>query len=1132
MATPILLVDDDPVTRRVIERVIATEPRLRAMDARVLPAPDGREGLALLEAERPALVITDLYMPGMDGFAFCREVRRSRAGQGLPILMISGVYDDAQLAGGLRAELGATFLAKPLAARALVDAILAAMPAAGATSGGAGAAPNGVHDTLPETNGTSPAPVAAGNSTTGPDLVAVAETGSLADRSFPRLLFDYMELQATGVLTLMRAQMKKEIYLRNGKAISADSNLRQEALGSLLVAKRVIDDAQLQFLLAESKRRGQKMGTVLVELGWLTPEDVLQYLAAQARKRIADCLRWREGSWTFVPGDNFGDKVMEHDLDVPKIIFRGLLRTADFQEMVGRFDEDGARPVQLLPRLGAYRAAFEAVFGTEVLTLLAQGATLSSLVLRENGQALSLAVEALLICGLAELALTPREGDGRKTTDTVELFPLDKLGSAPRSGLGKTLRPAPEEAVATTGVSPAWASEPAPIPTRPQPEPSPERERSGEIRLYRTGGTEQGMGAVPGGEARAMRSTDTRTVLLREFLGLHGKSHYEVLGLRPDASQEEIAAAYQEKTAALSPEQVGAVDLGSDTAKVEAVRAAYDRAFKVLADPAARRDYDAPSEDAAAPPKTDALGAELAFGEGLRLLHDEQPAEAAAHFEQAVAARPDQAAYHAYLGWSLYQADQGQNMAAARERLDHALALDPDLAKAHELLGRVALDDGDLATARERLERAAELDPVQPDVVALLLGVFERLHNPRASEKVFRKLIAALGERALPLRQRLWRELAEIYDKKLGERESARIAYDMAARLSPSDVAMQRKVVELNAEDPARWREIARALATEWQHRPDDGSLGAELVGLFFKAGRHDAATVAAAVAVLRGQASNELVKLAQEGRSRLLRRLPTPLELSVAERVGSPGEDAQMETLFTMLVRAGVIEPLTSAEAGLEEQERLETDQQPSAFRRVLLYLCQLLGQEEPATVYRKSSLGSSARMADVRPQALVVGGTLLESSDAVELAFRLGRALAVGSPGRIAATSRTGRQLRPYMLATLAAARATTIELDENAEAVVRRIGRLDSASRKQVVSLCVTLTRGRSSLDLGAWVRAVNRTATRLALLISGDVMRVGQAVAQDDGPEALEDLLSFALSIEHLDLREELGIAAVI
>jgi hypothetical protein len=51
-----------------------------------------------------------------------------------------------------------------------------------------------------------------------------------------------------------------------------------------------------------------------------------------------------------------------------------------------------------------------------------------------------------------------------------------------------------------------------------------------------------------------------------------------------------------------------------------------------------------------------------------------------------------------------------------------------------------------------------------------------------------------------------------------------------------------------------------------------------------------------------------------------------------------------------------------------------------------------------------------------------------------------------------------------------------------------------------------------------------------ATRLALLITGDPLRVGRAVSEEEGPLALDDLLAFALSLDYIDLRQDLGLLA--
>jgi CheY-like chemotaxis protein len=66
----ILVIDDDDLFLRTLETV------LRRAGYRVLTAPGGREGIELFHAHRPALVITDIRMPGKDGFEVIEELRR------------------------------------------------------------------------------------------------------------------------------------------------------------------------------------------------------------------------------------------------------------------------------------------------------------------------------------------------------------------------------------------------------------------------------------------------------------------------------------------------------------------------------------------------------------------------------------------------------------------------------------------------------------------------------------------------------------------------------------------------------------------------------------------------------------------------------------------------------------------------------------------------------------------------------------------------------------------------------------------------------------------------------------------------------------------------------------------------
>ena len=127
MSEPILLVvDDDPGIREslVVE--------LRAAGYDVVTAPDGRAGLAAFRVNVPELVLTDLAMPGADGFELIAAIRRfSRT----PIVVLSVRGADADKIRAL--DLGADdFVTKPFSMPELLARVRAQLRrSSGARSG-------------------------------------------------------------------------------------------------------------------------------------------------------------------------------------------------------------------------------------------------------------------------------------------------------------------------------------------------------------------------------------------------------------------------------------------------------------------------------------------------------------------------------------------------------------------------------------------------------------------------------------------------------------------------------------------------------------------------------------------------------------------------------------------------------------------------------------------------------------------------------------------------------------------------------------------------------------------------------------------------------------------------------------
>jgi DNA-binding response OmpR family regulator len=81
MATKILVVDDDPIFVRLVNKVMTAE------GYEVLEANDGQEALRVMYASKPDLVLLDVVMPKMDGFQVCSRIREV---SDIPVIMLTG----------------------------------------------------------------------------------------------------------------------------------------------------------------------------------------------------------------------------------------------------------------------------------------------------------------------------------------------------------------------------------------------------------------------------------------------------------------------------------------------------------------------------------------------------------------------------------------------------------------------------------------------------------------------------------------------------------------------------------------------------------------------------------------------------------------------------------------------------------------------------------------------------------------------------------------------------------------------------------------------------------------------------------------------------------------------------------
>ena len=127
----IVIIEDDPGIRTVLRLALKG-----AGFTDVIAEERGDKGLEIVLRERPALVILDLMLPGMDGLAVCREIRRTPAVAATPIVMLSAKSTEEDIVRGL--ELGADdYVTKPFSKAVLIARVRAALRRPASTRGSA-----------------------------------------------------------------------------------------------------------------------------------------------------------------------------------------------------------------------------------------------------------------------------------------------------------------------------------------------------------------------------------------------------------------------------------------------------------------------------------------------------------------------------------------------------------------------------------------------------------------------------------------------------------------------------------------------------------------------------------------------------------------------------------------------------------------------------------------------------------------------------------------------------------------------------------------------------------------------------------------------------------------------------------
>jgi CheY-like chemotaxis protein len=109
----VLIADDEQMVRLMVSRILGDEYA-------ILEAADGEEAVDIARRQQPALILMDLMMPRLDGYAACLKIKSDETTKEIPVVMLTAI--DHQLNKKFAEEMGADgYITKPFTRESLLE---------------------------------------------------------------------------------------------------------------------------------------------------------------------------------------------------------------------------------------------------------------------------------------------------------------------------------------------------------------------------------------------------------------------------------------------------------------------------------------------------------------------------------------------------------------------------------------------------------------------------------------------------------------------------------------------------------------------------------------------------------------------------------------------------------------------------------------------------------------------------------------------------------------------------------------------------------------------------------------------------------------------------------------------------
>lgn len=560
---------------------------------------------------------------------------------------------------------------------------------------------------------------------------------AIKDKSFAQILADAYRTRFGGAVRLRRGNVKKIVYFREGTPELVKSNLLVECLGRVLVKEKMISEAECEESLKRMKASKRMQGTVLIEMGCISPHNLQHSLVLQLQHKVWDAFSWDDGEYQFIADAPLPAEPLSIGMTCAQLIHEGVKRTYDEKRLFKAFS--GLDLQYVHPSDDPLYAMQDVGLGPEEQELLklADGhKTLTTL--RALGLLPPFETDRFFFAMKCAqmVAFKTSQAHGKPKVSYAEMAaqaksdqrPVAKAVPPPLPSMPPPLPPPlpaskkPPEHPAQPPLDLPWSDAKLAQPMArldlppPPPEASPQRpvKRPEPVVAKSAGSLLPELSEVVSLPRLSGQEGAQREKLAQKLTAMRRLDFFEILGVKWSANREDVKRAYFALAKEYHPDKHFSSASAETRALAQQIYDLISTAHDTLTDPEERKRYIAQLEEGAKQPDDADVGRILAaegkFQRGEELMRQRQFEGAAKLFREAITLYPDEGEFHAWEGWAAFQADPSRADDAIRS-IEQSVNLNPKMDKGYLFLGYIHKATGRPDRAERQFEKAIQANP-------------------------------------------------------------------------------------------------------------------------------------------------------------------------------------------------------------------------------------------------------------------------------------------------------------------------------------------------------------------------------------------------------------------------------------